>query len=85
MTAAQIIGGVALIVFGIRFLRKGLSKLFGSKLESWLLSMTQNGWKALLAGTLVGTVAPPRPAYPYSLYKCCRMVASMPDEYWRSF
>lgn len=58
MTAAQIIGGVALIVFGIRFLRKGLSKLFGSKLESWLLSMTQNGWKALLAGTLVGTVAP---------------------------
>jgi phosphate:Na+ symporter len=50
--------GLALIVFGIRFLRKGLDRLFGSRLSSWLSTMTQNRWKAFGAGVAAGTVAP---------------------------
>lgn len=50
--------GLALIIFGIRFLRKGLDRLFGSRLSSWLASMTQNRWSAFGAGIAAGTVAP---------------------------
>ena len=50
--------GLALIVFGIRFLRKGLDRLFGSRLSSWLSTMTQNRWQAFGAGIAAGTVAP---------------------------
>jgi len=50
--------GLALIVFGIRFLRKGLDRLFGSRLSSWLATMTQNRWQAFGAGIAAGTVAP---------------------------
>ena len=50
--------GLALIIFGVRFLRKGLDRLFGSRLSSWLASMTQNRWQAFAAGIAAGTVAP---------------------------
>lgn len=50
--------GLALILFGIRFLRKGLDRLFGSRLSSWLATMTQNRWQAFGAGIAAGTVAP---------------------------
>lgn len=50
--------GLALIVFGIRFLRKGLDRLFGSRLSSWLATRTQNRWQAFGAGIAAGTVAP---------------------------
>jgi len=50
--------GLALIVFGIRFLRKGLDRLFGSRLSSWLAMRTQNRWQAFGAGIAAGTVAP---------------------------
>jgi len=50
--------GLALIVFGIRFLRKGLDRLFGSRLSSWLATRTHNRWQAFGAGIAAGTVAP---------------------------
>lgn len=58
MVFFQIAGGVALTIFGIRFLRKGLDRLFGGKLVAWLAKMTKQRWKAFAAGTGVGTLAP---------------------------
>ncbi|HVE16852.1 MAG TPA: Na/Pi symporter, partial [Chthoniobacterales bacterium] len=54
----QIAGGVALILFGIRFLRKGLDRLFGGRLVAWISRMTERRWKAFGAGVVVGTLAP---------------------------
>ncbi len=54
----QIGGGVALILFGIRFLRKGLDRLFGGRLVAWISRMTERRWKAFGAGIVVGTLAP---------------------------
>jgi phosphate:Na+ symporter len=54
----QIAGGIALTIFGVRFLRKGLDRLFGGRLVAWLSSMTQRRWKAFASGTVVGTLAP---------------------------
>jgi len=58
MVFLQIAGGVALTIFGIRFLRKGLDRLFGGKLVAWLSRMTQRRWKAFSSGVVVGTLAP---------------------------
>ncbi|MGH8048250.1 MAG: Na/Pi cotransporter family protein [Chthoniobacterales bacterium] len=54
----QIAGGIALILFGIRFLRKGLDRLFGGRLVAWISRMTERRWKAFGAGIVVGTLAP---------------------------
>jgi phosphate:Na+ symporter len=58
MVFFQIAGGIALTIFGVRFLRKGLDRLFGGRLVAWLSSMTQQRWKAFASGTVVGTLAP---------------------------
>lgn len=54
----QIASGVALIIFGIRFLRKGLDRLFGGRLVIWLSRMTEQRWKAFFSGIVVGTLVP---------------------------
>lgn len=54
----QIAGGVALTIFGVRFLRKGFDRLFGSHLVRWLSGLTQRRWKAFGSGVVVGTLAP---------------------------
>jgi phosphate:Na+ symporter len=58
MILTQILAGIALTVFGVRFLRKGFDRLFGSKLAVWLDRLTTSRPKAWLGGILVGTVAP---------------------------
>jgi len=58
MVFFQIAGGIALTIFGIRFLRKGLDRLFGGRLVAWLSRMTQRRWKAFASGTVVGALAP---------------------------
>lgn len=58
MVFFQIAGGIALTIFGVRFLRKGLDRLFGGRLVAWLSGMTQQRWKAFASGTVVGTLAP---------------------------
>ena len=50
MIVLQIAGGVALILFGVRFLRKGLDRLFGRQLARWVLRMTKTRGHAFLAG-----------------------------------
>lgn len=58
MVFVQIAGGVALTIFGVRFLRKGLDRLFGGQLVAWLSRMTEQRWKAAAGGMVVGTFAP---------------------------
>lgn len=50
MLFMQIAGGVALILFGVRFLRKGLDRLFGRRLAPWVRRMTQTRGHAFVAG-----------------------------------
>ncbi len=54
----NIIAGVALILFGARFLRKGFDRLFGQHLVSWLHKMTAHRLRAFAAGICIATVAP---------------------------
>ena len=58
MIPLTIAGGVALILFGIGFLRKGLERLMGFGLHAWLERMGSRPWKAAVAGTAFGTIAP---------------------------
>ena len=58
MVLLNIAGGIALILFGIRFLRKGLERLLGFGLHAWLKRMSQRPWRAAIAGGGFGTVAP---------------------------
>ncbi|MEX0655015.1 MAG: Na/Pi cotransporter family protein [Phycisphaeraceae bacterium] len=53
-----IAGGVALILFGVRFLRKGLDRLFGPQLGRWMRRMASSRWRAFLCGIGVSLVAP---------------------------
>jgi phosphate:Na+ symporter len=42
----------------MRYVRKGLDRLFGSQLVDWLQQMTNNRYKAFFAGIVAGTIAP---------------------------
>lgn len=54
----QIAGGIALILFGVRFLRKGLDRLFGSNLARWLQTATRTRFRAFAGGCAIACVAP---------------------------
>ncbi len=58
MVLMDIAGAVALILFGIRFLRKGLDRLAGDRMHHWVESMLQHRATAVLAGFAFGSVAP---------------------------
>jgi len=58
MVLLNIAGSVALILFGIRFLRKGLERLMGHGLHAWLERMARRPWTAAAAGCAFGTIAP---------------------------
>jgi len=58
MTLWHIAGGVALMLFGIRFLRRGLERVFGHALHAWIERMSSNRWTAAIAGLAFGSVAP---------------------------
>lgn len=58
MPLLHIAGGVALMLFGIRFLRKGLERMLGHALHAWIERMGANRWTAGLAGLAFGSVAP---------------------------
>ena len=54
----SIAGGVALILFGIRFLRKGLDRIFGPRLGRFVQRMTGNRFTAFFSGIGVAIIAP---------------------------
>jgi len=58
MLLLNIATGIILILLGMRYLRKGLDRLFGSHLVDWLQQMTQNRYQAFFAGLVAGTIAP---------------------------
>ncbi|WP_432799706.1 Na/Pi cotransporter family protein [Poriferisphaera sp. WC338] len=58
LTLLTIAGGVALILFGVRFLRKGLDRLFGPKLGHWMQSVGDSRIKSFFMGLGVSVVAP---------------------------
>lgn len=58
LSLLNIAGGVALMLFAIRFLRKGLERMIGHALHGWIERMGANRWTAAVAGLAFGTVAP---------------------------
>ncbi|MEL7474393.1 MAG: hypothetical protein AAGK04_13830, partial [Planctomycetota bacterium] len=52
------LGGVALILFGVRFLRKGLDKAVGQRLPTWVARVTGGPASAAATGIGVGLLAP---------------------------
>src|SRR5688572_8698136 len=58
LTLLKIAGGVALLLFGVRYLRKGLDRLFGARLNAWMRRIgARRGW-AFGAGIGLGIIAP---------------------------
>src|SRR5262245_16223356 len=54
----KIAGGVALLLLGVRYLRKGLDRLFGARLGMWMRRIGSRRGLAFLAGVAVGMIAP---------------------------
>ncbi len=58
LTVLTIAGGVALILFGVRYLRKGLDRLFGPRLGYWIQRLARNRLRAFFTGLGVSILAP---------------------------
>ena len=58
MPFLNIATGVILVLLGMRYVRKGLDRLFGAQLIDWLQAMTKNRLQAFFAGAVAGVVAP---------------------------
>ncbi|HTV40393.1 MAG TPA: Na/Pi cotransporter family protein [Candidatus Sulfotelmatobacter sp.] len=58
MFLIRLAAGLALILFGVRFLRKGLDRLLGGRLIVWLERATGTRLRAMSAGIAAGIVAP---------------------------
>src|SRR5580693_9669611 len=58
MAIINLTSAIILILLGMRYLRKGLDRLFGNQLVDWLQSTAQNRYKAFLAGIVAGVISP---------------------------
>lgn len=58
MTFLDIIGGIFLILFGLRFLRKGFARFLGRDLIDWLQRYTSSRGRSFIGGAIAGTVMP---------------------------
>ena len=58
MALINLTSAIILILLGMRYLRKGLDRLFGNQLVDWLQSTAQNRYKAFLAGIVAGVISP---------------------------
>ncbi len=58
LTYLTIFGGVALLVFGVRYLRKGLDRLFGPRLGTWMQRLASTRPRSFVAGLGVSVLAP---------------------------
>ncbi|QNN20833.1 Na/Pi cotransporter family protein [Planctomycetales bacterium ZRK34] len=57
-TLLTIAGGVALILFGVRYLRKGLDRLFGSRLATGMQRLARSRVRAFFTGLGISVLAP---------------------------
>jgi phosphate:Na+ symporter len=58
MILLNIATGIILVLLGMRYLRKGLDRLFGNQLIAWLQETTKNRCQAFFAGIVAGLIAP---------------------------
>ena len=58
MLLLNIATGVILVLLGMRYVRKGLDRLFRSQLIDWLQQMTNNRYQAFFGGMVAGLIAP---------------------------
>src|SRR5258708_36576986 len=58
MILFNLASAIILILLGMRYLRKGLDRLFGSKLVEWLQNTAKNRYQAFLAGMGAGLISP---------------------------
>jgi phosphate:Na+ symporter len=54
----SVLGGVALILFGVRFLRKGLDRVVGPRLPIWVGRLTGGVFRTAATGLVMGALAP---------------------------
>jgi phosphate:Na+ symporter len=52
-----IFGGVALLVFGVRYLRKGLDRLFGQRLGAWMQQLASRRGLSFMSGIVMSVAA----------------------------
>lgn len=58
LTLLKIAGGVALLLLGVRYLRKGLDRLFGARLAAWMRRIGAKPGLSFLSGIIVSILAP---------------------------
>ena len=58
MALLNLTSAIIFILLGMRQLRKGLDRLFGSQLVDWLQNTAQNRYKAFFAGIVAGVISP---------------------------
>lgn len=58
MNGFAFLAGIGLVIFGVRFLRKGLDRLFGGRLLVWISRAVTTPWRAFTGGLCAGIVAP---------------------------
>ena len=56
----QVLGGLALFLFGVRMLSKGMEKIAGGKIQDWLERMTSGRLKAALFVSAASSATPHR-------------------------
>jgi phosphate:Na+ symporter len=58
MALLNLISAIILILLGMRYLRKGLDRLFGNQLVEWLQETAKNRYKAFVTGIVAGLISP---------------------------
>lgn len=58
MYLIQLLAGLSLITFGVRFLRKGIDRLLGGKVAGSVEKIARTPLRAMGSGVLIGAVAP---------------------------
>jgi len=58
MALLNLTSAIILILLGMRYLRKGLDRLFGNQLVEWLQETAKNRYKAFFSGIVAGLISP---------------------------
>jgi phosphate:Na+ symporter len=58
MALINLLSAIILILLGMRYLRKGLDRLFGNQLVEWLQQTAQRRYKAFFSGMVAGLISP---------------------------